>query len=182
MDAYDPVTDEFRFWGKGPFWNAVDRAHRLGIRGGGRKVAIIDTVFNLDLPFLKKRADRILASQSLPTTEAELNHGNAVALLISRIAPESRFDLYSTIDTDGKFSPDLVIQAVSEAAKSDVHVISTSLGISHIIPRGSINLETLLREGFWERKHSHRWLTTLRPDDPNCRICAAAEKATSLSG
>ena len=119
IEAFDPSTGALGGDTGGPFWKAIERAHELGFRGGGHRVAIIDTMCDLSMPYLKSRVDRVWSDGECDDlSTAPLEHGTAVALLISLIAPEARLDVYPAVAS--KFpQTDRVIRAISAAAHSE---------------------------------------------------------------
>jgi len=175
IDAFEPSSGAPRIDLNGPFWKAIDHAHAIGFRGGNNKVAIIDTACDLDIPFLKNRVDYVWSDSNFPAGEIlAKDHGTAVALLISQIAPESRLHTYPVY---AQTSPPRrrVRDAVEAATNSDVSVINLSLGIRREFQRHE-NIEKNL--GLDELMNDpHHWLDIVSPDADPCKICAAASAA-----
>jgi hypothetical protein len=122
LNQYDPAVDSFRGKKAGPFWDAVHLAHKMGRFGKGRRIAVIDTGFDISIPYL--------SSQSLawPTpANARTAHGSAVALLIHEVAPMAHLDLYPVFDDNG-FNTELALKAVSDAIEAGADVVNMSFG------------------------------------------------------
>ena len=171
--AYDAATDDFSFAATGRFWPAIARAHRLGFRGGGRKVAIIDTPCDLGLARLGSRID--IGAGAAAAAGDRLSHGTAVALLISRIAPDCRLDLYPMLAPDGSPDIELARQGIAAAARSDAAVINLSVGMErdvalHRHMADNPDVAGMLAD-------PHRWLARVAPDAADCRLCPATAEA-----
>jgi hypothetical protein len=106
---------------QGEFWDAVALAHGLGRRGAGRRIAVIDSGFDLTIPALLEQ--RVMGSIGVEPTE----HGSVVALLVHEVAPESELLLYTTTG-DGEVNAWLVADAIRDAAEHGADIINLSLG------------------------------------------------------
>ncbi len=175
INAFDPSSGAPRIDLNGPFWKAVDRAHELGFRGDGNKVAIVDTACDLNIPFLQRRVDYVWPDSKVPAGETRAtDHGTAVALLITYIAPEARLQTYpvwAQQPPPGK----RVREAVEAATNSDASVINLSLGIEREFQRhenieNNPGLDALMND-------PHHWLDIVSPDVDPCKICATASVA-----
>lgn len=183
LAAYDAANDRLAFSSEGRFWKSIQHMHELGKRGAGRKVAIIDSACDLNHPRLKRVIDHV-AENLVPASggSQNLEHGTAVALLISEVAPDCRIDLYPVVREDGK--PDIfaVRDAIDAAAESDAHVINLSLGMERPAP----SLGSLIGDpqkdpaGTAEYLFHHKeWLAAKIPDNASCVLCPAASKAAA---
>jgi tetratricopeptide (TPR) repeat protein len=183
LDGYDRAADKWSFTFDGPFWKAVDHAHSLGKRGAGTKVAIIDTACDLSIPALRDRVDQIFRPVPRPVPDENTDHGSAVALLIAKVAPECRFDVYAVQRGDGTIEAGDVAYAVCDAEKSDAGIINMSLGtwlkltdlderLRHITPE--------VRDGVLygpTPQHSKYLLLNEINPDPGCELCKRSSLA-----
>lgn len=132
--GYDRTGDRWDFPCVGPFWDALAEAHRRGERGGGRRVAILDSGFDRTIPALARDT-----TERLPNRPgADLSHGTAVALLVRTAAPDATLDLYAIGGPDG---PDrhAVRAALRKVAGSDAAVLCMSLGVA--VPFAEVRFE-----------------------------------------
>ncbi|WP_315706785.1 MULTISPECIES: hypothetical protein [unclassified Bradyrhizobium] len=122
--GYDRSSGSWAFPRLGPFWDAVAEVHRRGQRGFGRRIAILDSAFDLSVPVLAHDAAACLPNRS----GADLSHGTAVALLVRTVAPEATLDLYAI---GGPGGPDrhAVRSALRKVAASDATVLCMSFGV-----------------------------------------------------
>src|SRR6202023_3042008 len=81
-----------------------------------------DTMCDPGIPALKAKLRH-------PSDTAPHPHGTAVALLISHIAPDCRFDIYPMLDGTGQPDIELARQAVVQATASDAAILNLSLGM-----------------------------------------------------
>jgi hypothetical protein len=134
--GYDRSNGSWAFPRLGPFWDAVVEAHRRGQRGFGRRIAILDSAFELSVPILAHDAAMCLPNRP----GADLSHGTAVALLVRTVAPEATLDLYAIGGPDG---PDrhAVGAALRKVAASDATVLCMSLGVP--VSLADVELEML---------------------------------------
>lgn len=174
LKAYDSETDSWRFPKEGPFWESVKVAHRRGLRGQGRKVAIIDSGCNTDYPRLKQRVDCYKPIAG-PSKRDIVGHGTAVSLLISEIAPDCTFDIYKVVpdspEGNARAVSSAVLRALELAIKSDADVINMSLGIP--------DRKDFSEEELWEMVNTTaddvkaRFVSEMQP----CQVCKAATSA-----
>lgn len=151
------------------FWKAVARAHELGATGAGQKVAVIDSLCDVDLPALRGKIENVAGGG---TAKA---HGAAVAILVSLVAPQCTFDIYSITGKSGTEEPGLARKMIEQAALSDASVLNMSFGaerefVRHANIGDQPGLDVLL-------DNPHRWLAALSPDAPGCALCEAASRA-----
>lgn len=134
--GYDRASGNWTFPRLSPFWDAVVEAHRRGQRGFGRRIAILDSAFDLSMPILAYDAAVCLPNR----LGADLSHGTAVALLVRTVAPEASLDLYAIGGPDG---PDrhAVGRALRKVATSEATVLCMSLGVP--VSSADIELELL---------------------------------------
>ncbi len=134
LEGYDSASALLRHYDReqsvwdlprqGEFWDAVALAHGLGRRGAGRRIAVIDSGFDLTLPALREQ--RVMSSIGGEPTE----HGSVVALLVHEVAPESELLLYTTTG-NGRVNASLVADAIRDAAEHGADIINLSLGEPH---------------------------------------------------
>ncbi len=122
---FDQQTGELRIERRGPFWDAVTTASRMGA-GAGRLVAVIDYGFDLTIDEVR----RDLHPSSV-TTEATVepsgHHGTVIALLIRAVAPVAQlllFDAYSL--KDEAFPSVAIADAIRTARSAGADVINLS--------------------------------------------------------
>lgn len=125
MRNYDSTSGTWKFPQKGEFWRAIHAAHDRGVRGKGSRIAVIDRAFDLSIPQLKPRGTGIINEWASPSEN--IDHGNAVALLISEVAPDAEIDFYS-IGDNGHPDERLLLKALALVAKSDATLVNLSLG------------------------------------------------------
>lgn len=125
VDHFDRKTGCWDLPLQGDFWEAIAEAHRHGVRGQGRRIAIIDGAFDLQVPTLEAAATGALHQWADPSENR--CHGTAVALLVLAVAPEASLDLYEVAE-DGAPSLPKILRALKLAAKSDAQVVNLSLG------------------------------------------------------
>jgi tetratricopeptide (TPR) repeat protein len=183
LKGYDPVTDQWSYTFDGPFWQAVERAHRLGWRGAGALVAVIDTECDLSIPALRNRVTHVNHCMPAPLAQPSTEHGTAVALLIAKVAPECRFNLYPVQREDGTIDAYDVAHAVGEAAISAAGILNLSLGHSRKVP----DLDERIRKAYQDAPElfqgasspqHFKWalLNQVLPD-PDCVLCQKAAEA-----
>ncbi len=121
---YDSSLGRWTFPETGRLWEAVEHAHALDRRGAGRRIAIIDSGFDLSYA--------ALAHQQLPWGHAgdPTTHGTAVALLVNQIAPAAELHLYPVAEA-GAWKPALIEEALRAVATSDVDIVNLSFGKRH---------------------------------------------------
>lgn len=155
LESYNPERDEWDFPQADNFWDAVKEAHKLGHRGEGKRIAIIDGSFDLRMPKLRDQAKGSIHKWAAPGESKD--HGTAVALLIASVAPSSSFDLYE-VSENQKPSQRLVVRALELAGQSEATLINLSIGR----PIGILG-----------------WLYWLWRTVKHCEICTAASIAAS---
>lgn len=156
IDNYDPVSDTWGFPQDSEFWDAVKEAHRNGVRGQQKRIAIIDGAFDFNIPKLASQAERGIVHHWAAPAE-NTNHGTAVALLISTVAPESHFDFYE-VATNGRPNRQLLLKALDLAGQSGAMIVNLSLG---------------------RRVRASDWWSRLWKEDEPCEICRAASNTAS---
>ena len=87
LKGYNAATDQWNFPREGDFWEAIRHAHKIGWRGQGRCVAIIDSGCDLTIPRLRQRTNRIRRLVESRAESGIQRHGTAVAMLLSEVAP-----------------------------------------------------------------------------------------------
>jgi hypothetical protein len=183
LDAYDATQDCWNVPFKGPFWDAVAHAHTLGQRGAGRRIAVIDTAFDLTIPALKTRVNSLARIAPEPVGVEDTSHGTEVALLIARVAPEARLDVYTVAGEEGRIDRSNVVYAIEQATQSGADIINLSLGVGPKVP--DLTDRMLLSESALVRDYlegPHPWgvrkaLTDAVVPHANCDLCAAASAA-----
>jgi hypothetical protein len=123
LSGYDPSTGAWTFPRTGPFWSAVERAHAAGYRGAGRRIAIIDSAFDMSVPALARAGALRMANRDGAST----SHGTAVALLALAAAPDASLDLYPVGVRNGP-DPQAIVAALRAIAKSGCVSVCLSLG------------------------------------------------------
>lgn len=171
VKGYDPAADRWAFSFDSPFWKAVRHAHELGHRGAGRRVAVVDSGFDLSIPRLRRHADSVKSFVSGSAEDDPLSHGTAVALLITEVAPECRLDLYR-VEQDGAPRESAIIEALGAAAESNADVVNMSIGAPSPFQITSEQLQMAIRENDSSAKR-------FAVEDPPCALCAAASHAAA---
>ncbi len=122
--GYDRASASWAFPRLGAFWDAVAEAHQRGHRGFARRIAILDSAFDLSVPILAHDAAVCLPNRP----GADLSHGTAVAMLVRTVAPQAALDLYAIGSPDG---PDrhAIAAALCKVAASEATVVCMSLGV-----------------------------------------------------
>lgn len=161
----------------------MDHAHKLGRRGTGTTVAVIDTECDLSIPALRDRVTSVNSLMPSPLGENHTDHGTAVALLIAKVAPECRFDLYPVQRDDYTIDANDVAYAVGVASKSQANILNLSLGAWQKVA----DLYEKLQQASQDERlaclyglspqHS-RWalLNRILPD-PDCGLCQETSAA-----
>lgn len=170
LKGYNPATESWNIPREGDFWEAVQHAHTIGLRGNGQRVAIIDSGCDLSIPRLKRRVGKV--RKLVPTLANGRNHrhGTAVSMLITEVAPEATLDIYNVMANDGSVDEAATIAAITEAAASDATVINLSLGKpAPWLPSGKPAVSP--PDYPQERKRSE-----ISEKNP-CRLCDAAAQA-----
>ena len=172
LNAYDGTSESWNVPLIGSFWEVVHHAHELRRRGQGNRVAIIDSGCDLSVPRLKRQVGTYYNLAKRPATGRHNDHGTAVALLISEVAPDCILDIYNVAAEDGTIQEPDVVEAISRAARSDATIINLSLGNERgWIPHGDIaSFEN------WDDYLAHK-RDTFSETEP-CSLCAAALSAT----
>ncbi|WP_376095367.1 S8 family serine peptidase [Roseomonas sp. CCTCC AB2023176] len=183
MAGYDADRHDWRFPRSGEFWETVAEAHRRGLTGRGRRAAVIDTAFDLDVPRLAAAAGgavRQAARAGEPTA-----HGTAVALLILTAAPDAELDLYE-VTVRGRPDPRAVRAALDRVSASDAAVACLSLGMpvpfEEVLTETPIPLSPAAEDplGFLQDLRANAGAQTLRPKAcplPAACLCRPAERA-----
>jgi hypothetical protein len=125
LRAYDRASETWALPKDGEFWDSVALAHQLGRRGQGRRIAIVDGAFDMQVPSLARQqlAYRPLASE--PS-----DHGTAVALLVHEVAPEAELTLYA-VTIGGEIDSNLLEKALDEVAAANFDIVNLSFGQPH---------------------------------------------------
>lgn len=155
IENYNPEIDEWSFSQDSEFWHAVKEAHKWGRYGDGKRIAVIDSSFDLTIPKLKRQAQGSFQKWAAPGERKD--HGTAVALLIGTVAPAANFDLYE-VSKDQSPSKALVIRALKLAGQSEASIINLSLG------------RPVANRSWWERV----WRRS-----EHCDLCRASSIAAS---
>ncbi len=171
VDGFDRDSGEHAPPPGTDFWNAIEHAHSLGARGAGSKIAIVDALCDVTMPYLAKRIEYVW-----DTDAPSHDHGTAVALLILMVAPEAQLDIYPIMDNRGP-TVDAVTRAIDAAAATDTNIVNLSLGVSKELP--DLGLSALPGLGLELMDHFREWLDRVVPDVPPCEICKAARGASS---
>ena len=134
LESVDEVPLEQHFdrvkevWNKpfdGPLWSVVAYSHEQGQKGQGRRIAIVDSGFDMGIGRVE---DAALGScvQESPQADSK-GHGTYVALLINEIAPEATLDLYE-VSLGGRPNRGLLGKALGEIGRSEADIVNLSLG------------------------------------------------------
>lgn len=125
LRAYDRASETWALPKDGEFWDSVALAHQLGRKGQGRRIAVVDGAFDMQLPALARQR---LAYPTLASEPSD--HGTAVALLVHEVAPEAELTLYA-VTVGGEIDPDLLEKALDEVAAANFDVVNLSFGEPH---------------------------------------------------
>ena len=134
-DHFDRSSGSWKQPFEGPLWSVVFHAHKQGLMGKDRKVAIIDSGFDLGIKRLKDAARGSCVQES--RLGGATAHGTMVALLINEIAPQATLDLYE-VSTGGKPDAALLKKALRMVEKSDADIVNLSLGHSTVQGDGEV--------------------------------------------
>ena len=167
LNGYDSEADCWNFSFQSDFWKAVSVAHERGVRGQGRRVAIIDSGCNLTIPRLRAQVDHVFDDFIPRDFDATAKHGTAVALLISTVAPESRFDVYRVANDEGYVDLLALVDAITAASESDADVINLSLGIANPLGETPTNPAA-------EPYDPAELLRAMQRENSDCELCDAA--------
>ncbi|MEO8927759.1 MAG: S8 family serine peptidase [Caulobacteraceae bacterium] len=187
LDAYDAASDSWAVPFEGDFWSAVAHAHALGERGQGRRIAVIDTACDTTIPALAARIDNLVRIAPRPLGAEDTSHGTAVALLIARVAPQARLDIYAVAREDGRIDAADVAFAIETAAASDAVILNISLGTATAVTDLSLRLQGLAPalaaayDAEDDALLAKSKIADILAPDGECRLCAAA-LAASLAG
>lgn len=121
---------------RGTFWSAVGIAHEQGRLGQGKRIAILDSGFDLSQDLLV--GARV---NSRTTSKADAMHGTAVAMIVAIVAPRAELLLCDVMGLDGRPDVDLIASSLDEVASENVDVICMSFGDR--LPRLRLNREDL---------------------------------------
>lgn len=176
LKSYDCASGDWAFPRIGDFWDMVFEAHRRGIRGAGKRIAIVDSGFDLSIPALAAAS----GGHTRMSNErgGEVGHGTTVALLALTVAPEAGLDLYPMGTAAG---PDeyAVAAALKLIALSGAVSVCLSLGVP--VPQQKVKIG-LADETKWEAySNGARW-PTMRPAEcpfPKACLCNAADAIAS---
>jgi hypothetical protein len=124
LSHFDDAKGKFAFSKDSPFWYGVARAHADGIEGQGRRIAIIDSAFDLTRGGLRSMS--IEVRMKAPAGE-RTEHGTAVALLVAEVAPKASLHLYE-VSRNNKPGSAAIAQALQMATESDADIINLSIG------------------------------------------------------
>ncbi len=122
LNAYNCSTGAWNLPKRSEFWDAVDIAVGYGRKGAGRRIAIVDSAFDVSIPALAKQN---LAWSEVPGEKAE--HGTAVALLVHEVSPEANLDLFP-LAIGGRIESGIAEKALSEISRSEADIINVSFG------------------------------------------------------
>lgn len=125
LRAYDRGSETWALPKDGEFWDSVALAHQLGRRGQGRRIAVVDGAFDMQVPALARQQ---LAYR--PLVGEPSDHGTAVALLVHEVAPEAELTLYA-VTIGGEIDSNLLEKALDEVAAANFDVVNLSFGQPH---------------------------------------------------
>lgn len=105
----------------------IPKAHALGVKGKGVKIAILDTGYNdqhreLPDPF------QIWKGSEFDSAEDRHGHGTGTLYCASLVAPESQYFVGKVMGDNGKGSRKALTQGVYAAVSAGCQVISMSVG------------------------------------------------------
>lgn len=175
LSGYDRAAGTWSFPRVGDFWDTVAEAHRRGLRGAGKRIAIIDSGFDLSIAALAAASSDKLA---MADRGGGRGHGTTVALLALTVAPEAELDLYPIGTSAG---PDLsgVAEALRRVARSAAVSVCLSLGVP--VPKREVR-KGPPEDSKWEAySKGARW-PALRPaicPFPKACLCEAADAVAS---
>lgn len=124
-ETFDESTSQFNFSRESSLWDAVQSAHAAGKRGGGRVVAVVDTMFDLCIGRLANAGTVVDRQPPAPTDRR--GHGSAVALLINEVAPEARLVLHD-VQPGQYLHKSEILEALGSELASAPDAINMSLG------------------------------------------------------
>lgn len=163
----------------GVFWEAVRVAAEGGKTGRGRRIAVLDSGFDMDVEALAA-----IASPGSVTTAATVDrsghHGTVVALLIHEVAPDAELLLLDV----NPLSRDSVGRALAIAGSLDADIVNMSLEFSSDCPRApksGYDLSVFLAEEPGVQpflRNLDIWVRSSEPFEPGgcrrtCELCAA---------
>lgn len=174
LTAYNRATGTWNLPKSGEFWEAVDIAVNLGRKGVGRRIAIIDSAFDVSMRALAKQNQ---VRSSLPGIATQ--HGTAVALLIHEVAPDATLDLFP-VAIGGHIDSAIVQQDLSSICRSKVDIINISFGQLHDWDDVMVIQESKMYDkGFYEgiRSFALDQRGRLKVDTKHLPLCRAARTA-----
>ncbi|MBN1270772.1 MAG: hypothetical protein JXB26_00745 [Candidatus Aminicenantes bacterium] len=178
LSHYNPATENWDLEKEGAFWDAVKRAHELGFRGAGRRVAVIDSCCDYSFPQIQRQTGgkpKLSGLHGEPT-----DHGTLVALLVGAVAPECDIDAYE-ISRNGEPDINAVEKAIYITAESNADIICLSLGSPAEISIKDEYAEALNRKDVlnYLKMAIKAGGDIIKKEIPACSLCRAASQAVS---
>lgn len=129
---FDPSAGGVSLPVNGDFLRAAEVAHREGLRGAGRTVAVLDSGFDMTIKSLRDAALETSVT-SIDTVKRRGHHGTVVALLIRWIAPDARL-LLLDIGLAGTPKRSQMAAALRKAFGDNADVVNVSLEFRSRLP------------------------------------------------
>jgi hypothetical protein len=131
---------------RGNFWSSVDIAHEGGQFGQGKKIAVLDSGFDLSQLLLQNAS---VNSSTHSRIDPAAAHGTAVAMILATVAPQAELVL-KDVGRGGPPSFEFAAESLDEAKREDVDVICMSFG--NKLPRyrlepGDLEISSLFESG-----------------------------------
>ena len=161
LARYDAGADLWALPRDGRFWSAVDVARRVGRRGQGRTIAIIDGSVDASIPRLAERA--VIHSVADAPSDEPTDHGTVVSLLASTVAPDADLEIYETYRL-GRPDRSSVKQALAAVGESNADIVALSFGSAEPTVELWASRDEFLRE-HPTRGPSRKWF------DDDCPLC-----------
>jgi len=178
LAQYDLAADRWKVPLAGDFWSAIKAAHEEGLTGKGRKVAILDSPCDYEIPRLKKQTGG--GPKKRGPFREPTGHGTLVALLVGAVAPDCTIELYE-ITRNGRPDVDAVIAALDEISSSASDVVCLSLGIPTEFDTQSFLINAAGQNDLIRWIESGKRSELIAREDMKCPLCESAER-TAASG
>lgn len=176
--VYEPGATSLAIEKTGAFWEAVRVGADAGMTGRGRRIAVLDSGFDMNIDVL---ADITLPGSvtTAETVEQCGHHGTVVALLIHEVAPEAELLLLDV----NPLSRGSVGSAVALAKSLGADIVNMSLEFSLYCPRApkaGYDLAVVVAEDPGVQpflRNLDIWLKGIEPFEPGgcrqpCELCA----------